>query len=514
MTPDFPESIPLRPVKPAYDPYGRKGEESAPPSRTRTPVAGGPAIPISARDRALRRVIEFGLLALLVFSPLPIGSVEDGPILVIEIAAVVLAILYFLMDKPPHINAALKPKLRWPRMFFGLLLAFMAVQIVPLPAAVVRLLSPRAFALRQQFLPAGAGGWTSLSLLPARTFRSLLEFLAYILIGFLIVRTITHTRQARRLIAVVVAMGVFQVFYGLFELTQSAPRLLFYPKVFMLGSPTGTFVNRNHFSGYLEMIIPLAIGLLLSRAGAFSLQGRKWREKIALLTAKGAFVNLLVLAALFVLFLGVLKSNSRAGTFILALILLLVFGLSAYAFSAARYQQLWVRAFLRGMVGMIVLLVLYFGFDATVRRFSADNLLQEGRPKYWSSVLTMIGDFPLVGTGYGTFPSVFPVYEDPGLENPVVHAHNDYLENTAELGLLGFGLLMAGILALGVIAFRSWSERHNPEVKGLVLGCLVAVAAMLFHSVTDFNLHIPANVLLFTVVLSLAFGTAFYQKAS
>jgi O-antigen ligase len=187
--------------------------------------------------------------------------------------------------------------------------------------------------------------------------------------------------------------------------------------------------------------------------------------------------------------------------------------MTAFSFSGARDQQLWVRTLLRGMASMIVLLVLYFGFDATVRRFSADNLLQDGRPKYWSSVLTMVGDFPLLGSGYGTFPSVFSVYEDPALENPIVHAHNDYLENMAELGLPGFGLLMAGVLALFVLAFRTWSERHNPEVKGLALGCLVSVAAMLFHSVTDFNLHIPANVLLFTVVLSLAFGTAFYRKA-
>jgi O-antigen ligase len=165
------------------------------------------------------------------------------------------------------------------------------------------------------------------------------------------------------------------------------------------------------------------------------------------------------------------------------------------------------------MVAMIVLIVFFFGVDATVRRFSTDNLLQEGRPKYWSNVLTMVGDFPLVGAGFGTFPSAFPVYEDAGLDNPLVHAHNDYLENLAELGLVGFGLLLAGVLFLYVTAFRTWIRRNNPEVKGLVLGALVSVAAMLFHSITDFNLHIPANALLFTVVLSLGFGMAFYRKA-
>jgi len=490
--PDFPESVPPRPVRP--------------------PTEAAPAL--SPKDRVLRRIIEYGLLALLVFSPLPIGSVEDGPILVLELGAVILTVLYVLLDAPPRVNSALRPKLRGPRLAFGLVFAYLGLQIVPLPAALVQIVSPKAWALRQQFLPTGPGGLISLSLVPARTFRSLLELAAYGLIGFLVVRTVTHGRQVRRLVGVLIGMGVFEAFYGLFEITRTSPRVLFYPKLYNLGSASGTFVNRNHFSGYLEMIIPLAIGLVLSRSGAFSLPGKKWREKIALLTAKGTFVNLLILSALFVMFLGVLKSNSRAGSFILVFILLLVSGLAAYAFGAARYEQHWVRAFIKGLVGMIVLLVLYFGVDSTVRRFSADNLLQEGRPKYWGSVLTMVGDFPLLGSGYGTFPSVFAVYEDPGLENPLVHAHNDYLENLAELGIVGFGLLAAGLLALYVTAFRTWSGRHNPEVKGMVLGGLVSVAAMLFHSLTDFNLHIPANMLLFTVILALTYVTAFYRKAA
>ena len=504
---EFSESVPARP---SSDRFGRS------PSSARNgagPDAEGLSH-LSAKDRLLRRVIEYGLLALLVFAPLRIGSVEDGSILIIELTAVGLTLLYLLMDKPPHINASLKPKLRWPRLFFGLLFAFIALQAVPLPAAIVKILSPRAFALRVQFLPGGAGsGPISLSLVPTQTLRMGLEFLAYVLIGFLVVRTITHAHQFRRMIIVLIGMGVFEVFYGLFELTQKAPRVLFYPKLYSLDSASGTFVNRNHFSGYLEMIIPLAIGLILSRASAFALPGKKLREKIALITRKGTFVNVLILIALFVMFLGVLKSNSRSGTFILAFTLLLVLGLTATAFGAARYQQLWIRNFIKGLVAMVVLIVLYFGIDGTVRRFSMDNLLQEGRPKYWSNVLTMAGDFPLVGAGFGTFPSAFPVYENTGLDNPMAHAHNDYLENLAELGVIGFSLLMAGILYLYVATFQTWIQRNNPEVKGLVLGALVSVAAMLFHSITDFNLHIPANALLFTVVLSLGFGMTFYRKA-
>ena len=71
-----------------------------------------------------------------------------------------------------------------------------------------------------------------------------------------------------------VAMGVFEALYGLFELYPKSPRLLFYRKAYSLESATGTFVNRNHFSGYLEMIIPLALRLIISRIDLFAEPGK------------------------------------------------------------------------------------------------------------------------------------------------------------------------------------------------------------------------------------------------
>ena len=92
------------------------------------------------------------------------------------------------------------------------------------------------------------------------------------------------------------------------------------------------------------------------------------------------------------------------------------------------------------------------------------------------------------------------------------HAHNDYLEYLAELGGMGFLLLLGGILTMLVFSFLMWRVRRHPEVKGLVLGGMVAVVAMLIHSITDFNLHIPANMMLFALVLSLTIAAAFYRR--
>ncbi len=156
---------------------------------------------------------------------------------------------------------------------------------------------------------------------------------------------------------------------------------------------------------------------------------------------------------------------------------------------------------------------LYVGVEATVGRFADDNLLQNGRPQYWAGVLRMAGDSPLVGTGWGTFGAIYPVYETIPLEGRLTHAHNDYLEALAEMGGVGFLLLLGLVLWPLADAFRTWSARRHPGIKGLGLGGFVAAAALLVHSLTDFNLHIPANAVLFSVVLALTVVTAYYRKA-
>ncbi len=126
--------------------------------------------------------------------------------------------------------------------------------------------------------------------------------------------------------------------------------------------------------------------------------------------------------------------------------------------------------------------------------------------------MTMIGQFPLFGVGFGAFGGVYQAYDTTGMEYALVHAHNDYLEFLSELGVLGFGLLafVAGLLLFKT--FRMWMTRRHPELKGLALGGLASAAAILTHSMTDFNLQIPANALTFSVILALTMKTAYHRK--
>jgi len=471
-------------------------------------------VSIDRRDNVCRKIIEYGILGVIVFSPLPAASVYEWSILVIELAVLVMMGAYILMNEKPQNNELLSLSLKWPRYLFLGLLIFLFIQVVPLPNFLVKIFSPNVHSFRSLFSSGSSGiKFMSLSIVPSHTLREGLELLAYFLLGFLIVKTVTRRQQISRISYVLVIMGVFQAFYGMFELYNKNPRILFYKKIYGLDSVTGTFVNRNHFSGYLEMIIPLAMGLIIARIDLFSLSGLKWRKKLLRLSEKRLTTNLLIIAGIVVMALAVIFSKSRSGVFLLVFTFVLFFELTVLYFGRVRHQQKGIKNFLKVSFLIITFIALYVGIGSVIERFALDKLLmQEGRPVYWEKVTTIVGDYPLFGTGLGTFASVYPAYEERGQDVRLIHAHNDYLEYLSELGVLGLALLLGAIGFMVVSSFLIWRVRRHPEVKGLALGGIVAIAAILIHSITDFNLHIPANMVLFTVVVSMTMVTAFYKK--
>lgn len=470
--------------------------------------------PPAARRKGTAELIQYGLLALLVLSPLPAASVNEWSILILELAVFAMTGAYILANDKPAINPRLEERLKWPRHAFLALFALIAFQAVPLPVFLVRILSPGTYAFHKAFSPGFAGArFLSLSVVPAQTFREGIELAAYVLAGFLVIRNVTRGREIRRIIACLVAVGAFEAFYGLFELTAKNPRILFYKKIYSPNSLTGTFVNRSHLAGYLEMIVPLAIGLLIARLDFLSLGGEGLKDRLLHWTGKGLTSNLFLFAAVILMSLGIIFSQSRAGIFILVFTFLLFFEFVILHFSRFGRRRRWLRNFIWVTLLLVTVSALYIGIGSTIQRFALDDLLRENRPLLWGNVARIIAAFPVLGTGLGTFVSVYPAYEKvAGPELLLVHAHNDYLEYLSELGAVGFVFLCGAVLFIGVSSLLSWRERRNPDVKGIALGGIISIAVILVHSLTDFNLHIPANMLLFAVVLAMTFVTAFYRK--
>jgi len=124
------------------------------------------------------------------------------------------------------------------------------------------------------------------------------------------------------------------------------------------------------------------------------------------------------------------------------------------------------------------------------------------RVKVWGGIVDMIQDHPLFGIGPGTFAFIFTQYQPPRLTRHYTMAHNDCLHFTSEAGLPLIAIVVWMIIALYRRGFR---KLKNPSrlVRGITLGYMSGVTAILVHSISDFNLHIPANALLFTILAAL-----------
>lgn len=131
--------------------------------------------------------------------------------------------------------------------------------------------------------------------------------------------------------------------------------------------------------------------------------------------------------------------------------------------------------------------------------------------RHWLTLdtLNLAVQYPLFGTGLGTFAAVFPLYKPytfAAYEFGIPAAHNDYVQWLAEAGLPAAVLAAALLGTFGIRVYRALrgATRRSPEAL-LRWGLAAGVFAMLVHSFTDFNLHRAANALVFAVLVGALF---------
>ena len=338
-------------------------------------------------------------------------------------------------------------------------------------------------------LPPGA----PLSVAPYETRDHLLR-LAACLVGFYAAAWLAGRGDARRwLVAGLVALGVLAALYGL-------------GKYVAVHSPaydaTGPYVNRNHFAGLLEMLLPLALALAVARrSGREPASGESLRWW---LTRPEAQKILLGLAAAAVLFAALLFSRSRMGLLSTLAALLLMGGVWVGSERGGGRRLAVVS--LGVMVATAAALAVWIGVDPVVARFESGGLADTGRLPIWSDTLRLLRANLWLGTGGGTFARAYPAVQTAHLGGFVLHAHNDYLEHVVELGLPGALWLWGGIAAVYFRTLRALRRGVESRRRPWLWGCAGSLTALLLHSLADFNLYIPANALVFAVVLGLAYG--------
>jgi len=271
-----------------------------------------------------------------------------------------------------------------------------------------------------------------------------------------------------------------------------------------ISSVTGTFINRNYFAGYLLMVIPLSMGFFFSREALYRGRFQGWRQRLSSLDGK----TLLIGFGIIVMILGLIFSASRMGI----LSLLLSFTLISILFKNPQRGKGLSKTTLL-ILGLAVLWALWIGLDAVIGRFFNVSEDLKSRATIWAATFKIVKDFPILGSGLGTFSQIFPMYKSFHMRRLVTHTENDFLQLSSEVGLIGMGILFILFMLLFVKAvsgLRSMSTTDSRRYFGI--GGLVGILALMFHSIVERNLQVPANAFLFAFIWALVLRMGSFKQ--
>lgn len=432
--------------------------------------------------------LYLGALSLVfAYSVFESGGIQTADWNVCLVSLGLLILLYYRFTGSDGQAPALEWWWRWPIL---LLLAFIAFQLVPLPLWLLRALSPARAALSQAMGAVAPGSVSApISVLPSATLAHLLRVAAYTIV-FVLTRELAWKTRERpwQMIAPILSIAAIEAAWGIFQYSPDS-------------GAHGTYVNRNHFAGLLELSLPFAI--VYPIAALRAARGRSVRNPMLV---SGS------LASAALMLLGIMLSLSRMG-FVASLCSLFVVGslaLGVHAKAGRRLAPIVLAA------GALIAASLYVVPDRLISRFaevseSPGNLEQDARPRVWKDAWALVADYSLVGCGLGAFEPAFSRYRTFLPERAIDTPHNDYLQFLTELGGIGFVIAVAGMTALFISAARAALRNPETSARYIAIGSCAALVSILIHSLTDYNLYIPANAMLLAwiagIVSSLNFGS-------
>lgn len=314
---------------------------------------------------------------------------------------------------------------------------------------------------------------------------------------------LTQSRQRLWVVGALLAVAVAHIAIGAFQFKSGVNWYLTHFGFFSFDKPyyraSGMLISGNHMAGYLEALALFALSLTC------------WsRCRIA--------TKLLTAYLVLLCYVAIAMSGSRGGYLSSVFSLLVFAGLTLWIVRIVNRQR-----FLLASIGTAVGLIVLLGVASSLMTQSPvvnqrlqllGRATEDVRRYNWLAALDQFKLSPVVGTGSGTHLYYGRLFRRPQIQTDPEHAHGDYVETLAEYGVVGSTLALAflvfhivvGLQTSGEVARRRLCNSYGAarsDTLALTLGSLGAVAALLSHSVVDFNMHIPGNALLFAFIFGM-----------
>jgi O-antigen ligase len=476
------------------------------------------------RDTATpwERMIYWGLVGLLFWAPLPFGSNRPWAVAIVVVWVALLGAAWSMGWMLGKCNV--RSSFYRGRLLFVVLCAWAAlvsVQLVPLPAQWVALISPGAAAVHGAPYGGVVVDAITFSIDPSATARYQLLTLALVGYFALMLLVIQRTERLKHFALMLVLSGVMCSVLALYLHFVEAYYVLFFETVDHLVAK-GPFINRNHLAAYLEICLACGVGLIVSEFSTTQLATWKQRARWLLRLLLSSKVRVRLLLIVMVIALILTRSRMGNAAFFVALI---ASGLIALLCLKVGWKT--ILFFLGSMIILdVVVIGSWIGVEHVVKRMqqtaiSSETKTVQGfqeqsveeRTDQGVSALESVKAFPLLGVGSGAFESMYPQYKQPGYMMSLDHAHNDYVEFLVEAGPLGMLLLAALFATLLMRCVLTMARSHRATQRGLALGSVIGLMAIAIHLTVEFALQIPAVALAFVALMAIGACAAQAQVA-
>lgn len=448
------------------------------------------------------RALFLAFVAVLAWLPIPLGSNRAWAWAILEAGIFGLVAAWVALWA---LQAASLPataiRARFALLVLAAFLLEQLLHVVPLPPSWVAILSPESARIQHLSDVLGTVRSTmTLSIEPQASLAALLKGLAYAGVFLLVLLLVDRRERVLLLVRVLVCEAVALSIYAVLMHLGGVRDVYFGAELNHGLQASGTYVNRNHFAGYLEMMLALGVGLLM--AGLSERRAEGWKRLLAHSLDWILSPRMVLRLALCILVIALTTTHSRMGNgaFFASLLIAGITGISL----SRRATRNTVILLASLVVIDLVIVGSWFGVEKVAQRLEETSLGQvRDREEPAFHAMPLIRDFAAFGSGPGTFYVAFPRYRPETVDAFFSAAHNDYVQFAAESGAAGLALLAAFVVMSLAAALRAQWVRRDPLMRGISFAAIMGVTSILIHSWVDFNLQIPANASYFMVLLAL-----------
>lgn len=446
--------------------------------------------------------IYYLFVFLIIFTPLAFGTVEGWSLAIMEIFSVSSLALFMVQGLKKREKLFFVPGIL-PLILFLLYILF---QIIPLPFSIVKMISPAAAAIHQHALDISENSWITISVHPKVTVSEFFRFTSYVFFYVLTVQLLKNRFYLKTTVIIITIFGALLSFSSILQFYLTDDMAMWFRHVPKNSMIVGPYICHNHYAGLMEMIFPIVLAFFFFHRPRLH-NSSIFKSIIEILGQEKANIHILIGGAALLIITSIFVSLSRGG--IISLSLSLIF----FIWLIFKRKISQGNTFLiMGIMLLTAMSVGWFGWDQIFERFArlkdAQGVIYNSRFDFWKDSIPILINFPLTGSGLGTFFDIFPTFQMLHGYLDLAHAHNDYIELAAEGGAIAFFLAAAFMVTLFIKTYKVFLTRRDAYSVYLYMGSITAILAILIHSFVDFNLHIGANGLWFFFMAGLAVSAA------